>query len=247
MIVIRIQFGLVKSVKMKNIASILTIIMTAMLAASGCAPQPSSVGSSTPVATPGVAATSGGVVNIPATLTPVTPTADGQTVATPTVSASGAAASGAFAITPEPPTDTPVDSIVGGPTVLTVTVGSGGAESSGGTVLTPEPPTDTPVDTTAGGPTVVTLDDQGKTIQLAVGQSFLLKLGETFDWTVNISDQTVISRVRNIMVVRGAQGVYDALKAGTVMLTATGDPPCRQSHPPCAAPSLLFEVTIVVK
>ena len=200
---------------MKNIASILTIIMTATVAASGCAPQPSSAGSSTPVVTPGVTATSGGMVNIPATLTPVTPTAEGQTVATPTV--------------------------------VTVTVSSGGAEPSGRTVLSPEPPTGTPVDSTVGGPTVVTLNDRGKTIQLAVGQSFLLKLGETFDWTVNISDQTVISRVRNIMVVRGAQGVYDALKAGTVMLAATGDPPCRQSHPACAAPSLLFEVTIVVK
>jgi hypothetical protein len=232
---------------MKNIASILTIIMTAMLATSGCAPQPSSLGSSNAVATPGVTATSGGLVNIPATFTPVTPTADGQTVASPTVGASAAAASGGFTFTPEPPADTPVDSTLGGPTVVTVTVSSGGAETSGGTVFTPEPPTDTPADTTVGGTTVVTLDDRGKTIELAVGQSFLLKLGENFDWTVNITDQTVISRVRNIMVVRGAQGVYDALKAGTVMLTATGDPPCRQLHPACGAPSLLFEVTIVVK
>ena len=77
--------------------------------------------------------------------------------------------------------------------------------------------------TPGGGPTVVTLDDRGKTIQLAVGQSFLLKLGETFDWTVNISDQTVISRVRNIMVVRGAQGVYDALKGKDVFGAAKSD------------------------
>jgi hypothetical protein len=75
----------------------------------------------------------------------------------------------------------------------------------------------------------------------------LLKLGEQYDWAVAISDQNVVSRVKNIAVVRGAQGVYDALRAGTVTLTATGDPACRQSQPPCMMPSRVFMVTIVVK
>ena len=114
-------------------------------------------------------------------------------------------------------------------------------------------PTAEPTDIAPGGASssgdakTITLDDQGKTIQLVVGDSFLLKLGEQFDWAVTISDQNVVSRVKNIAVVRGAQGVYDALQPGTVTLTATGDPPCRQSKPPCMAPSLLFTVTIVVK
>ena len=119
--------------------------------------------------------------------------------------------------------------------------------SPAGTQPAPEPTANPPSGPAADGPQTVTLDDQGKTIQMAVGQSFLLKLGEDYEWEVTVSDQSVVSRVKNIAVVRGAQGVYDALHAGTVTLTATGDPACRQSQPPCAAPSRLFTMTIVVK
>jgi hypothetical protein len=93
----------------------------------------------------------------------------------------------------------------------------------------------------------VTLDDQGKTITLAVGESFLLKLGEEYNWDILISDQAVLSRVKGIAVIRGAQGIYEARQPGTVTLSATGDPQCRQSQPACALPSLLFSVAIIVK
>jgi hypothetical protein len=93
----------------------------------------------------------------------------------------------------------------------------------------------------------ITLDDQGKTITLAVGDSFLLKLGEAYNWDVSISDQAVLSRVIGIAVIRGAQGVYAAHLTGTVTLSATGDPQCRQSQPACAMPSLLFTITVMVK
>jgi hypothetical protein len=97
------------------------------------------------------------------------------------------------------------------------------------------------------GSRTVKLDDQGKTITIAVGESFLLELGETYNWNVTISDQAVLSRVIGITVIRGAQGVYQANRAGTVALSATGDPQCRQSQPACAIPSLLFRITVVVK
>ncbi len=111
----------------------------------------------------------------------------------------------------------------------------------------PEPTLATPGAPAAGDSKIVTLDDDGKTIQMAVGESFLLKLGEQYEWSVNVSDQNVVSRVKYITVVRGAQGVYDTLQAGTATLTATGDPACRQSQPPCMMASRLFTVTIVVK
>jgi hypothetical protein len=93
----------------------------------------------------------------------------------------------------------------------------------------------------------VTLDDQGRTITLPVGDSFLLKLGEEYNWDISISDQAVLSRVMGIAVIRGAQGIYEAHQPGTVTLSATGDPQCRQSQPACELPSLQFSVTIVVK
>jgi len=93
---------------------------------------------------------------------------------------------------------------------------------------------------------IITLDDDGKTITLQVDETFLLKLGEGYDWNISIDDQTVISREVNVMVIRGAQGIYRAHKPGRATLTAVGDPICRQSVPPCAAPSRLFRLYVVV-
>jgi hypothetical protein len=92
----------------------------------------------------------------------------------------------------------------------------------------------------------VTLDDQGKTVRLTVGDRFLLKLGEVFSWEVTVSDPSVVDRVTNITVVRGAQGVYEALKTGTVTLTASGTSLCQSSAPPCGTPGMEFSVTLVV-
>ncbi len=100
----------------------------------------------------------------------------------------------------------------------------------------------TPTPTT----TAVTLADNGKTITLQVSERFLLDLGEGYDWNVTVDNQTVISRVVNVLVIRGAQGLYEAHTPGNATLTAIGDPVCRKVQPPCGAPSLLFQLYIVV-
>jgi predicted secreted protein len=111
---------------------------------------------------------------------------------------------------------------------------------------TPIPATATP-SATAPSVQTVTLDENGGTITLKIGERFLLELGENYDWTVTVADQTILSRVVNVTVVRGAQGLYEAHKPGTTKLTAVGDPFCRKAQPPCAAPSLLFEIEVIVK
>ena len=94
----------------------------------------------------------------------------------------------------------------------------------------------------------ITLDDNGKTLILHPGESFLLDLGtDIFYWTVDIDDQNVLARVKNVMVIRGAQGLYEAKDPGTAVLTAVGDPFCRISFPACAAPSMLFKITVIVQ
>jgi hypothetical protein len=93
----------------------------------------------------------------------------------------------------------------------------------------------------------VTLADNGKTIMLQSGQSFLLKLGENYDWTVTVADQNILKRMINVMVIRGAQGIYIAGKPGSTTLSALGDPMCLQSKPACAVPSIQFKITIIVK
>jgi hypothetical protein len=80
-----------------------------------------------------------------------------------------------------------------------------------------------------------------------VGQRVLVTLGTDLDWTVTVSDQSVLARVPGITIVRGAQGLYEAQKAGRATISAVGDPACRKSTPPCMAPSLLVSVTVIVK
>lgn len=92
----------------------------------------------------------------------------------------------------------------------------------------------------------ITLDDNEKSITLKEGESFLLKLGENFNWTIDIDDPTVVSRQINIMVVRGAQGVYNAHHAGTATLTGVGDPLCLTDKTPCKIHSIPFTLKIIV-
>jgi predicted secreted protein len=93
---------------------------------------------------------------------------------------------------------------------------------------------------------IVTLADNGKTITLQVNETFLLKLGAEYDWNIKIDDQKIISRVPNVAVVAGAQGIYKAHQKGRTKLTAIGNPVCRKDKPPCEAPTRTFSIQVVV-
>jgi hypothetical protein len=94
----------------------------------------------------------------------------------------------------------------------------------------------------------VTLDDNGKAFNMKVGDSFLLNLGtDAYDWTVTIDNESVLHLKMGVMVIRGAQGIYDALAPGTAILSASGDPLCLKSRPACGMPSILFTVTVIVR
>jgi len=136
--------------------------------------------------------------------------------------------------------------------VLAMGLLSACATSVAGQVGSPTPEvtmeTVVPTDPATDGGLTVTLADQGKTINMTVGQSFLLKLGGDYTWNIVISDENVISRTpRNIPLVQGAQGIYDATAAGTATFTATGEPVCLKATPPCSTPSIQFSITVVVK
>jgi hypothetical protein len=97
-----------------------------------------------------------------------------------------------------------------------------------------------------GVPTIrtVTLEDNGKSISFNNGDRFLLKLGNNFLWNVQSDNQTVVSRVVNIMATKDSQGVYVIHNAGNATLTGVGDPLCRTSSPQCELPSILFKAYI---
>ena len=101
-------------------------------------------------------------------------------------------------------------------------------------------------DSEPGQNQIVTLEQNGQTINLHKGQNFLLKLGKDFEWNIAIDNQTVVSRVPNIMVVVGAQGIFTAHNIGETKLSAVGDPWCLKETIPCKIHSILFESKIVV-
>ncbi len=96
------------------------------------------------------------------------------------------------------------------------------------------------------GTKVVTLADTGTTLQLKRGQRFVLKLGEGYNWQLDLDDSGVLSRIKNIAVLRDSQGVFVAEKPGTATLTATGEPECRNSQPACGQPSIMFNLNVEV-
>lgn len=92
---------------------------------------------------------------------------------------------------------------------------------------------------------VVKLDDNGKSIDMIVGQQFLLDLGSDYQWNISINNQEVLERLVNITVIKGAQGVYQAKLTGTSTLHATGTFICRPDEI-CSHLALNFQIQVVV-
>ncbi len=112
--------------------------------------------------------------------------------------------------------------------------------------LTPTP-SSPPRPTSLNSPGLaVTMADDGKTIALEVGQRFLLSLAQDYEWTVTIDDPSILSRVVNLAVAKGSQGVYEAKKAGTTTLRATGVLICAPGQA-CIQIALEFQARMVVK
>jgi hypothetical protein len=107
--------------------------------------------------------------------------------------------------------------------------------------------TPSPIQFPPGGGLIVGLQDQGRTVLMHSGDRFLLQLGEEFDWMITSSDDSVVERVIDVTVIRGAQGLYEGRKSGEATLNGVGDPKCRSSQPPCMAPSMIFTLHVRVE
>ncbi len=92
---------------------------------------------------------------------------------------------------------------------------------------------------------VVKQADNGTTLRLAVGQELLLDLGSNLDWAPTVADQNVVSRVIGVLVIQGAQGIYEARAPGTTVLSAIGSPHCTSGV--CPLYRVAFQVTITVR
>jgi hypothetical protein len=101
---------------------------------------------------------------------------------------------------------------------------------------------------TPSGELSVTMADNGSTIHLKVGERFLLDLGNQYDWTVVVDNPAIVSRVVNITVIKGAQGVYQANEVGTTTLSAVAGTTCvQESDHPCETQPPEFDLQIIVQ
>jgi hypothetical protein len=107
--------------------------------------------------------------------------------------------------------------------------------------------TPTPVQPPAPAPQsyTVTGNSANTTLHMNVGDSLLVDLGDSLNWNVTFDSQNILTLRKGVMVIKGAQGLYNAVANGTVKLTATGSPIC---NPDQACPQFMqyFSMTIVV-
>ena len=123
---------------------------------------------------------------------------------------------------------------ISGPEIATTLPESGGGASEQGS-------------SEGGAASTITFDDNGKTFTYKVGDSFVLNLGaDIYDWEVTLESQDVFA-FNSGETTQDAQGTFTALKLGTVLLTAVGNPKCLKSTPPCGMPTVLFKVTLIVE
>ncbi len=86
-----------------------------------------------------------------------------------------------------------------------------------------------------------------RSVDLVVGDTFVLKLGDGYIWQVEIGDERIVARAPNSEATSDARGPYLARAPGQTELQITGDPACSKASPPCAMPSILYEVKITVR
>lgn len=95
---------------------------------------------------------------------------------------------------------------------------------------------------------IVTLENKEKKISLNIGDTMLLKFGnENFDWNITVEDQKIIDRVKNVMVMSDAQGLYKAAAKGNTNFIVKGEPKCFKTAPQCALAPVSFKVNVEVK
>lgn len=110
-------------------------------------------------------------------------------------------------------------------------------------IVEPDPPLPAPPDAPVSSDArQITLADDGSTVNLAVGASFVLNLQDGAMWSVNVDDSSVLA----LQSPTPAQGTFVGKAAGTATLQAIGSLPCRQTHPACMTPDRVFRVKVVV-
>lgn len=97
------------------------------------------------------------------------------------------------------------------------------------------------------GATTITFGDNLQTIILAIGDTFILDLGGSNNWQIQVGDERIIARVPDPVEESHARERYRAITAGQTYLQATGVPDCVVGTPGCSEPNRVFHLTIIVQ
>lgn len=92
---------------------------------------------------------------------------------------------------------------------------------------------------------IITPANQGQILRLAVGETFLLRLGDGI-WDVQITKPQILELDHGAKLSSGDQGIYRARAAGLTELVAVAAPHCIGDSPPCRVMTPAFRVLIVV-
>jgi hypothetical protein len=124
---------------------------------------------------------------------------------------------------------------------------------------TPKPSPPAEVDATATPPATPSpgeevppharVDDNGKTYEIRRGEGLVVLLDgdESFRWSpLEVSDESVLYGEDGKAGGGDQEWKFIGMKAGRVTVSSTQDPACRESTPPCGAPSRSWQITVVV-
>lgn len=105
----------------------------------------------------------------------------------------------------------------------------------------------------ATGKIIVNLpEDNGRVVDMKVGNSVKLVLGDGFKWQLAGMDSALFQLEADRLIKEGKQPTgddlqtYKAITSGTAAIEVTGDPMCRDDTPPCDKPDQYAEIEIKV-
>jgi|GEM_PF-2054595 len=93
----------------------------------------------------------------------------------------------------------------------------------------------------------ITMANNQTNVALHIGDTLLLQLGANYNWTIRVVDSSIVAMESGITLPSADQGIFKALKSGGTDLTAVGDPLCRAATPACGAPSVTFNIHVMVQ
>jgi hypothetical protein len=126
-------------------------------------------------------------------------------------------------------------------------IGCGNPSQDTTAKATPVPPTPTHITINTQNELKVTLADSNRQVTVTPGTTIELQLNDqAYDhWIVSLSRSDILEPWSNAPMPAHIQGIFNAKKAGTAQITATGQPVCKPGES-CQTYPQTFQINITV-